>query len=81
MSPVTLPRRTALLGGLAVLSCTSPRKPVTSIHPRRRGYLLAIRGPLQVGGATLTTGEGATLERGEFTLEGEGAALWVDLAV
>jgi hypothetical protein len=46
----------------------------------RRGYLLAIRGPLQVGGATLATGEGATLERGEFTLEGEGAALWVDLA-
>ena len=34
LSAVTLPRRTALLGGLAVLSCTAPRKPVTSIHPR-----------------------------------------------
>ncbi|MEQ1660395.1 MAG: pirin family protein, partial [Hylemonella sp.] len=46
----------------------------------QRGYLLAIAGPLQLGAATLATGEGAQLERGELTLEGQGAALWVDLA-
>ena len=56
-----------------------PRRTL-EVVPGRRGYLLAIRGPLQVGDLTLTTGEGATLERGELTLEGEGAALWVDLA-
>ena len=46
----------------------------------RRGYLLAISGPLQAGVATLATGEGAQLEHGELTVEGQGAALWVDLA-
>ncbi len=46
----------------------------------RRGYLLVIAGPLTVGAAALATGEGAMLERGELTLEGQGAALWIDLA-
>ncbi len=45
----------------------------------RQGYLLALAGPLNAGTVTLATGDGATLGPGTVTLEGQGAALWLDI--
>lgn len=50
------------------------------VAQQRRGYLLAISGPLKTGTSSLATGEGAMVGPGELTLEGQGAALFIDLA-
>lgn len=57
------------------------------VQPGRRGYLLALTGPIRAeatnGSArvVLEPGDGAELEQGEFVLAAEGAraALWIDL--
>ncbi len=52
-----------------------------AVPPGRRGYLLALAGPLRVATTTLETGDGAELGPGEFVLSAGGprSALWVDL--
>lgn len=51
------------------------------VKPGRRGYLLALAGPVRAGGSTLETGDGAEVDAGALTLEttGPGAALWIDI--
>lgn len=51
-----------------------------ALKPGRRAYCLGIRGPFKVDGVTVGTGEGATVVAEQVTLEGKGAALWIDLA-
>ncbi|MCA3014157.1 MAG: pirin family protein [Myxococcaceae bacterium] len=50
-----------------------------TVTARGQGYLVGLSGRLQTPGGALLSGDGATVGPGALTLEGEGAALFIDL--
>lgn len=51
------------------------------VQPGRRGYLIALEGPVRAGESVLKTGDGAEIDAGELALdsEGKGAVLYIDI--
>lgn len=45
----------------------------------RRGYVVGLSGEVQIAGRSLTAGDGAELSAGRFSVQGQGALLWLEV--